>query len=156
MKKVRFTVKMAAMVAFASATMMSCGGGEEATDALNDMLNDIESAEAGSETETADAPETETTEAVVEVEATETEGNTAEVDAMLDSYEVFADEYAVVYKKMLAGDTDATTEYAALMQKASEWQVGFASAQGEGAWGPEQVQRMMDIQTKLANVALQN
>jgi hypothetical protein len=88
--------------------------------------------------------------------ADDSDSGEAETTKMLDDYEEYVDEYVVLYKKAMAGDQTAMSEYPALMQKATELQQSMAEAQSAGSWSAEQVQRMMDIQTKMTNAAMGN
>jgi hypothetical protein len=140
--------------------MISCGGNQEAIDALNKAAAELESSEIVEPTVTADESEadTEDIEEVVEVEVDEDAANeeaaNAATNEMLDDYEAYVDEYLVLYKKAMAGDNTAMAEYPALMQKAAALQQTMGEAQAAGTWGVEQIQRMLAIQTKMANAAL--
>lgn len=147
------------MTVFAGSVMMSCGGGEDAADALNGALEDIENMETDMSTDVADEDGTaEDTDAGM-TETTETDmaddnSGSEETEKMLNDYEEYVDEYVVLYKKAMAGDQTAMSEYPALMQKASDLQQSMAEAQANGNWSSEQIQRMMDIQQKMSNAAM--
>jgi hypothetical protein len=137
--------------------MISCGGNQEGIDASNKAAAELESSEIVEPTVTADESEADT-EDVVEVEVDEDAANeeaaNAATNEMLDDYEAYVDEYLVLYKKAMAGDNTAMAEYPALMQKAAALQQTMGEAQAAGTWGAEQIQRMLAIQTKMANAAL--
>ena len=74
---------------------------------------------------------------------------------MLDDYEDYVDEYIKFYKKAMEGDNSALTQYPALMQKATALQQSMAKAQNNNELSATQIQRMMKIQTKMTNAALE-
>ncbi len=73
--------------------------------------------------------------------------SSADIDAMLDSYDSYTDKYIKFYKKAMKGDAAALSEYPALMEKAEEFSNKLEQADGDltGA----QMARMMEIQQKL-------
>ncbi|MBF2708331.1 DUF6591 domain-containing protein [Flavobacterium soyangense] len=70
-------------------------------------------------------------------------------DKMLDDYEEYVVEYVKFYKKAMKGDTDALSEYPAMMEKATELQKSMQEAQGNDQLSMEQITRMSKIQTKM-------
>ncbi|WP_310559837.1 DUF6591 domain-containing protein [Flavobacterium sp.] len=70
-------------------------------------------------------------------------------DKMLDDYEEYVDEYVKFYKKAMKGDTDALSEYPAMMEKATEFQKSIQEAQGNDQLSVKQITRMSEIQTKM-------
>ena len=85
-------------------------------------------------------------------EAKETKSSgSAKYDKMLDDYEEYVDQYIVLYKKAMKGDSSAMTEYPALMQKATKFQNSMISAQQSNNLSVKQITRMSAIQMKMAN-----
>lgn len=82
-----------------------------------------------------------------QVESSESEN----YDKMLDDYDEYMTEYIKFYKKAMKGDTNAMTEYAAIMGKMTELQESMEEAKGTNQITPEQIDRMLKIQTKMAN-----
>jgi len=76
-------------------------------------------------------------------------------DEMLDDYEEYVDEYIKFYKKAMKGDNSAMSEYPAMMEKATALQQSMAKAQNNNELSATQIQRMMKIQTKMTNAALE-
>jgi len=76
-------------------------------------------------------------------------------DEMLDDYEEYVDEYIKFYKKAMKGDNSAMSEYPAMMEKATALQTSMAKAQNNNELSTTQIQRMMKIQTKMTNAALE-
>jgi len=81
--------------------------------------------------------------------------NDEDWDEMLDDYEDYVDEYIKFYKKAMEGDNSAMTQYPALMQKATALQQSMAKAQNNNELSASQIQRMLKIQTKMTNAALE-
>lgn len=75
-------------------------------------------------------------------------------DEMLDDYEEYVDEYIKFYKKAMKGDNSAMSDYPAMMEKATALQTSMGNAQSNNELSTTQIQRMMKIQTKMANAAL--
>lgn len=73
--------------------------------------------------------------------------SSADIDAMLDSYEQYTDKYIKFYKKAMKGDAAALSEYPALMEKAEEFSNKLEQADGD--LSSAQMARMMEIQQKL-------
>ena len=76
-------------------------------------------------------------------------------DKMLDDYDDYVDEYIKFYKKAMNGDQSAMSEYPALMEKATNLQKSMEKAQNNNELSTAQVNRMMKIQTKMANAAME-
>jgi hypothetical protein len=75
------------------------------------------------------------------------------VDKALDSYEAYVDQYIIFLKKAHNGDNSAMAEYPSLMQKAAKMQENMDDMKDE--FSGKQMARMMKIQTKLTNAALE-
>jgi hypothetical protein len=73
--------------------------------------------------------------------------SSADIDAMLDSYDSYTDKYIKFYKKAMKGDAAALSEYPALMEKAEEFSNKLEQADGD--LSSAQMARMMKIQQKL-------
>lgn len=76
-------------------------------------------------------------------------------DEMLDDYDEYVDEYIKFYKKAMKGDNSAMSEYPTIMEKATALQTSMAKAQRKNELSRTQIQRMMKIQTKMTNAALE-
>ena len=76
-------------------------------------------------------------------------------DKMLDDYEDYVDEYLKFFKKAMDGDVNALSEYPKLMNKANNLQQSMEKAQNNDELSASQIQRMMKIQMKMANAALE-
>lgn len=76
-------------------------------------------------------------------------------DKMLNDYEDYVVEYLKFYKKAMEGDYSAISKYPALMQKATALQQSIAKAQNDNELSATQVQRMLKIQIKMTNAALE-
>ena len=74
---------------------------------------------------------------------------------MLDDYEEYVDEYIKFYKKAMKGDNSAMADYPAMMEKATALQTSMANAQSNNELSTTQIQRMMKIQMKMTNAALE-
>ena len=81
--------------------------------------------------------------------------NSEDWDEMLDDYEEYVDEYLKFYKKAMDGDVNALSEYPELMNKANKLQQSMEKAQNDNELTTSQIQRMMKIQMKMANAALE-
>ena len=77
------------------------------------------------------------------------ESNTEDFDEMLDDYEAYIDQYIEFYKKSLAGDMSALSEYPALLEKANNLQQSMEKAQNADQLTIKQIKRMSDIQLKM-------
>lgn len=73
--------------------------------------------------------------------------SSTDIDAMLDSYDDYTDEYITFYKKAMNGDAAALSEYPALMEKAQEFADKLEAAEGD--LNGDQLARMMEIQQKM-------
>ncbi|MCB0540629.1 MAG: hypothetical protein KDE33_24145 [Bacteroidetes bacterium] len=89
------------------------------------------------------------------VEETVASSGSEDWDEMLDDYEEYVDEYIKFYKKAMKGDNSAMSEYPAMMEKATALQQSMAKAQNNNELSATQIQRMMKIQTKMTNAALE-
>jgi len=72
-------------------------------------------------------------------------------DAVLKSYESYIDQYIKLMKKAQNGDMSAMTEYAKMMEKASDLSEKMSNAGDD--LSPSQMTKFMKLQTKLANAA---
>lgn len=68
-------------------------------------------------------------------------------DAALDEYEKYVDSYLKFYKKAMAGDANAMTEYADYLQRAQKLTEKFSAVEKELT--PKQYSRFMELQTKM-------
>ena len=75
------------------------------------------------------------------------------LDGTLDRYEEFVDEYIALVKKAAAGDLSAFSDYAAVMEKAEA--LNNTLTEDEDQLSAAQIQRMMKIQMKMANAAME-
>ena len=73
--------------------------------------------------------------------------STDEWDAALDEYEKYVDSYLKFYKKAMAGDANAMTEYADYLQRAQKLTEKFSAVEKELT--PKQYSRFMELQTKM-------
>jgi hypothetical protein len=87
-----------------------------------------------------------------DTESTVSSGN-EDWDKALEDYENYVDEYIKFLKKANKGDMTAMTQYPALMQKAQEMEKSLGSAQADNDLSPEQIEKMMNIQTKMMKAA---
>jgi len=76
-------------------------------------------------------------------------------DETLDNYEEFIDEYIKFYNKAMKGDATAISKYITLMEKALNLQESMLKAQNNNELSIKQIQRMLDIQLKMANRILE-
>ena len=70
-----------------------------------------------------------------------------EWDAALDEYEKYVDSYLKFYKKAMAGDANAMTEYADYLQRTQKLTEKFSAVEKELT--PKQYSRFMELQTKM-------
>lgn len=84
--------------------------------------------------------------------SSESNSNT-EIDEALNSYEEYVDQYIIFLKKAQKGDNLAMAEYPSLMQKANDWSEKLEDMKGD--FNSSQISRMMKIQTKITNAALE-
>ena len=68
-------------------------------------------------------------------------------DAALDEYERYVDSYLKFYKKAMAGDANAMTEYADYLQRTQKLTEKFSAVEKELT--PKQYSRFMELQTKM-------
>jgi hypothetical protein len=127
-------------------------GAFEEQDAIKSWSNFTLASKVGFVKEHTD--EEETTDETSDADESDQDATNAATNEMLDDYEAYVDEYLVLYKKAMAGDNTAMAEYPALMQKAAALQESMAEAQATGTWGAEQIQRMVEIQTKMYSAAM--
>lgn len=73
--------------------------------------------------------------------------STDEWDAALDEYEKYVDSYLKFYKKAMAGDANAMTEYADYLQRTQKLTEKFSAVEKELT--PKQYSRFMELQTKM-------
>lgn len=74
-------------------------------------------------------------------------------DKLLNDYEKFVENYVALYKKAINGDNSAIQEYPALLEKAEELEKSLKNAENDGSLSESQINRLVTIQQKLANVA---
>lgn len=74
-------------------------------------------------------------------------------DSVIDEYEAFMDDYIAAMEKAKNGDTSAALEYQELMEKAESLESKLKNAESELT--PAQMQRFMQLQTKISNAAVQ-
>ena len=72
-------------------------------------------------------------------------------DSLLDSYEKYVNQYIALLKKANAGDASAMTEYASMMEKATEFADKLENASDD--LSTAQAARFLKLQTKLTNAA---
>lgn len=72
-------------------------------------------------------------------------------NSILDSYEKYITQYIALLKKANAGDMSAMTEYASMMEKATEFADKLENASDD--LSPAQSARFLKLQTKLTNAA---
>lgn len=85
-----------------------------------------------------------------------TSKNNGNWDKLLDDYDSYVDKYVKLYKKAMAGDNSALSEYPSLMQKAEKLQTSLAKAQSDNSLTASQAGRMMKIQNKMLNALKQS
>lgn len=73
-------------------------------------------------------------------------------DKILDEYEKFVDQYIKLYKKAMAGDMSALSEYTKILEKAEKLSEQLAEAEDEMT--PAQLNRYMKIVNKMAKAAM--
>lgn len=76
-------------------------------------------------------------------------GSSSDWDSVLDEYEDYVDQYVKLYKKAMAGDMSAMSEYAGMLEKAQSLFSKLENAQGEMT--AAQISRMNSIQMKMVN-----
>lgn len=75
------------------------------------------------------------------------------LDNVLNEYEKYVDDYVKFYKKAMAGDNSALTEYASLLEKAQALQTSLDQAQNDNSLSVNQASRMLKIQQKMLDAA---
>lgn len=128
-------------------TLASCGGSVETTesqDTLEEMMDNYEQ----------NTEETDDSSVEDEVEVADESSPSDEWNETLDGYEEYVDDYVSLIKKQKADPSDMSimTEYQELMQKGTEWSTKMSEMASD--FGPEQVSRMQEIQSKLSKAAL--
>ncbi len=78
----------------------------------------------------------------------------SDIDKMLDDYENYVDQYIVYVKKASEGDMTALSEYPSLMEKANQLQSSLQEAQNNNNFSADQMKRMVSIQQKMTNAAI--
>lgn len=78
----------------------------------------------------------------------------SDIDRMLDDYENYVDQYIVYVKKASEGDMTALSEYPSLMEKANQLQSSLQEAQNNNNFSADQMKRMVSIQQKMTNAAI--
>ncbi|MCS3532069.1 DUF6591 domain-containing protein [Chryseobacterium sp. JUb7] len=99
-------------------------------------------------TETSSLAETEPLSDDIKAETVSTD--TKNIDKMLDDYEEYVDKYIVYAKKIQTGDMSAMKEYTEIMEKANDYAESMEKVKDDEQVTPEQMKRMMEIQTKMA------
>lgn len=122
--------------------MHSCNKSEKVEN--SDKTEEVASTETSSLTET--EPLSDDTKSDVETVSTDTKN----VDKMLDDYEEYVDKYIVYAKKIQTGDMSAMKEYTEIMEKANDYAESMEKIKDDEQVTPEQMKRMMEIQTKMA------
>lgn len=79
--------------------------------------------------------------------------NSKDWDEILESYEEYIDKYIALLKKTQNGDMDAMTEYAEMMEKATDLAEKLEDADDE--LSTTQASKFLKLQTKLANAAME-
>ncbi|HPY81985.1 MAG TPA: hypothetical protein PLU45_01385 [Bacteroidales bacterium] len=87
------------------------------------------------------------------VEETVASSGSEDWDAVLKSYENYIDQYIKMMKKAKNGDASAMTEYAAMMEKATDLAEKMESAGDD--LSTAQMNKFMKLQTKLSNAAME-
>ena len=151
MKKLNFI-----MIAIMFATLaVSCGSEEtnESPETLDDILTEYENTIDEIEDEINGLEDDMGGDIEVESEVDEMDegGSDAEWDEILDDYEDYVDSYIAILKKQADDPSDMSimTESMELMEQGTEWTTKMAESSSE--FGTEQLTRMTEIQTKLAN-----
>lgn len=80
--------------------------------------------------------------------------DTAKFDKMLDEYEAYVTKYIDFAKRAKAGDMSIMTEYTSLMEKAEDFNKAMKEVENSNQVTPEQLERMLKIQTKFSKEAL--
>ena len=142
------------MIAIMFATLaVSCGSEEtnESPETLDDILTEYENTMDELEDDMDELEDDMGGDIEVEVEEMDEEGSDAEWDEILDGYEDYVDGYVAILKKQADDPSDMSimTESMELMEQGTEWTTKMAESSSE--FGPEQLTRMQEIQTKLAN-----
>ena len=152
MKKLNFI-----MIAIMFATLaVSCGSEEtnESPETLDDILTEYENTIDVLEDEMDELEDDmggDIEDESEEVEEMDEGGSDAEWDEILDGYEDYVDSYIAILKKQADDPSDMSimTESMELMGQGTEWTTKMAESSSE--FGTEQLTRMTEIQTKLAN-----
>jgi hypothetical protein len=85
-------------------------------------------------------------------ETSENTGN-QDWDKLLKDYEEYTDKYIVLLKKAKKNDVSALSEYPDILEKAGELENDLKKA--ENNLSQAQLSKMLKIQTKLANAAME-
>jgi len=80
--------------------------------------------------------------------------NSENWDQMLNDYEEYVNEYLKFYKKAIAGDMSALSEYQELLDKATALETSMTAAQNDDKLSAAQISRLMKIQTKMLQGAI--
>lgn len=78
----------------------------------------------------------------------------SDIDQMLNDYENYVDQYLIFLKKAQKGDMSALSEYPDLLEKAQQLEQSLEQARNDTDFSPTQMKRMVAIQQKLANAAI--
>ena len=85
------------------------------------------------------------------VKSSKSKSNNEDWDKVLKSYESYIDQYIKLMKKAQNGDTDAMTEYASMMVKATDLSEKMSNAGDD--LSTSQMAKFIKLQTKLVNAA---
>ena len=88
-------------------------------------------------------------------ESTDGSSSSAEWNEVLDGYQDYVDDYVAILKKQKADPSDMSilTEYQELMIKGTEWATKMSELSSD--FSPEQLTRMLEIQTTLTEAAME-
>lgn len=151
MKKVQKLMFVVVFLVLGMYVLSSCGG-NNSEEAQNEETEDNLSEEEEEDLESEDMEEEPEEDMEEELEEdVETEISDTDWDEALTEYEEFVEEYIALLKKANAGDNTALTEYPAVLQKAQDSSQKLGEVQSDLT--PEQLQRFMAIQQKLAKAA---
>jgi hypothetical protein len=136
--------------AISTMILASCGGSNEVESDLDSLLDEIEMTDETENETVMDKDD----ESESNTEITDDSSSSDEWDSVLDDYESYVDDYVAIIKKQKENPADMSimTEYQELMQKGTEWSTKMSEMSSN--FGPEQLSRMQEIQTKLSKAAM--
>ena len=137
------------LAAVSTVALASCGGSSE--EEIQNELNQLES-EVSDMIE--DDSEDDSSVDMEETESTDENSSSDEWNKVLDDYESYVDDYTALIKKQKADPMDMSilNDYQELTQKGTEWSTKMAEISSE--FGPKELTRMQEIQTKLSKAAM--